>query len=56
MRQETTKKEDDRRMAFRAVGTSLTTRAAAIGRKMHIRVGPEQEGQQRSAGSSTSIV
>ena len=54
IRQESTKKVDEIRIAFSAVGTSLTPRAATIGRKMHITVLVPNRKASSTRGASVS--
>ena len=54
IRQESTKKVDDTRIARSAVGTSVTPRAATIGRKMHITVLVPNRKASSTRGASVS--
>src|SRR5687768_552161 len=54
IRQESTKNDDESRIALSAVGTSLTPRAAAIGRKMHITVLVPNRNASSTRGASVS--
>ena len=54
IRHETTKKTVETRIARSAVATSLTPRAAAIGRKMHITVLVPNRNASSTRGASVS--
>ena len=54
IRQESTKKAEDTRTAFSAVGTSSTPREATIGRKMHITVLVPKRKASSTRGASVS--